>query len=146
MAVADDHVAALRAMIVGDFDQFAWHRQRVEQANGLADLNVILAAAFTRAVRRKFKDPFAMADVIQFVASERVRVDDRESDFDPLVAERLVLAALGYGSPEGLDEDAAGFAQAALLVALIPDENLDDAGLNDFLAEARKLADSIAQA
>jgi hypothetical protein len=146
MVVTDDHVAALRAMIVEDFDQYARHRERVEQANGLADLNVIFAAAFTRAVRRKFKDPFTMADVIQFVASERVRIDDREFDFDPLVAERLVLAALGHGSPEGVDEDTAGFAQAALLIALIVDENLDDAGLNDFLAEARELADSIAQA
>ena len=48
---------------------------------------------------------------------------------------------LGHGSVADLDPKAAFRARHFLLVALIADAQLDDAGLDEFLGEARKLAD-----
>jgi hypothetical protein len=48
---------------------------------------------------------------------------------------------LGRGSAASLDPVTAFRARQFLLAALIADQHLDDAGLDDFMAQARKLAD-----
>jgi hypothetical protein len=53
-----------------------------------------------------------------------------------------MFAAAGHGSVEGVDEEASGFAQMALLIALVQAENVDDADLDEFLQEARRIADA----
>ncbi len=60
---------------------------------------------------------------------------------DPHDAERLIHKLLGRGSVADLDAKSAFAAQQYLLTVLIADQYLDDAGLDAFLAQARKLAD-----
>jgi hypothetical protein len=144
MAITDEHLATLRAMLIGEFDEYGRLLDHMDRTNTGEGFNVLVAAAFYVAVNRRFGQGYTIADIIQFVAGERVRVDDREFDIDPRVAERLMLAVLGNGSAHDLDERAKGLAQIALLTALVDDENLDDAGLGAFMAEARKVADSMA--
>src|ERR1022692_2104399 len=58
-----------------------------------------------------------------------------------LLRGRLILKVLGFGSTEDLDPNTDIKARHFLLAALIADEQLDDAGLDAFMDEARKLAD-----
>ena len=55
--------------------------------------------------------------------------------------ERVILKVLGQGSVADLDAKVAFTAKQFLLAALVADEQLDDAALDEFLAETRKLAD-----
>jgi hypothetical protein len=103
-------------------------------------MGVLSGAAFTCAVHRRFGGGHTFPEIVQFVAAERLRLDDPNGDIDPAIAERLILTVLGVGSVEGTDEDAKGFAQQSLLIALVRDEDLDDAGLDQFLEEARNVA------
>jgi hypothetical protein len=58
-----------------------------------------------------------------------------------LIAERVIMAVLADDSLDGIDPYKSLEAQSVLLAALVYDEDLDDAGLDAFLAKARKLAD-----
>lgn len=53
----------------------------------------------------------------------------------------MIRHALGEGSIRDLDDDIVIGVQIVILSALIADERLDDSGLDQFMAEARKLAD-----
>ena len=53
----------------------------------------------------------------------------------------MIRHALGEGSIRDLDDDTVIGAQIVILSALIADEQFDDASLDQFMAEARKLAD-----
>jgi hypothetical protein len=129
-------------MLAGEMEEYERRCLRIEQASTWHGMSLLSAVAFAHAVRRRFGGGFTFAEVVQFVASERLRLDDPEGDIDPGVAERLILTVLGRGSADGMDEDAKGFAQLSLLIALVRDENLDDAGLDQFLEEARKVANA----
>jgi len=140
--VTDDHVAVLRAILVGNFADYERLAQHVERTNAWEGFNYLVTAAFYEAVYRSFGDRFTIPEVISFIASRRAELNDPEADFDPRIAERLILAALGNGSVEGIDESAKGHAQVSLLVAMVAHENLDDASVDDFLIEARKVANN----
>jgi hypothetical protein len=58
------------------------------------------------------------------------------------VAERLILAAIADEKTGDIDSQVSFDNQLVLLVALVGDPQLDDAGLNALLSKARKLADS----
>lgn len=65
-------------------------------------------------------------------------------ELDPDVAERVINAVLGHGTTRDLDKEAVTRAKLVLLAGLVADAQLDDAGLDEFLAAARKLADQLA--
>jgi hypothetical protein len=60
---------------------------------------------------------------------------------DPVIAERVVMAVLTGQSLDDVDPRTSWEAQSVLMAAIVGAESLDDAGLDAFLAEARKLAD-----
>ncbi len=124
---------------VDEYDQLV---EQMEQTGTADGFNVLIAASFYEAARRRFGLEWTVADVIRFVAEVRVGIDDAAEDVDPQAAERLTMAVLGRGSAEDMDEEAKARAQIALLIGLVEDEDLDEAGLDGFLAEARKLADA----
>jgi hypothetical protein len=83
----------------------------------------------------------APAEIVEFVGQVRTRSDRIADELDPRAAERLILHALGEGSIEGLDEETVAGTQMLVLAALIADEHLDDAGLDEFMAEVRAVAE-----
>jgi hypothetical protein len=62
-------------------------------------------------------------------------------DVDPAIAERVILAVFSDDSLDDIDARKSFQTQLLLMVAIVSGENLDDGGLDAFLAEARKLAD-----
>jgi hypothetical protein len=59
------------------------------------------------------------------------------------VAERVLLAVVKDGDISDLDRREARRSERILLNALIANEHLDSAGLDEFMATARKLADEL---
>ena len=143
MPVTDDQVAALRALLSDDMDR---HQQiyagldRIEAKKGYPAL---VTAAFIVAVERRFGTNSQSADIVTFVADVRARSDRLASRLDPDVSENVIQAVLGHGTVRGLDKEAVTSAKLLLLGGLIADAHLDDAGLDEFLASARKLADQL---
>lgn len=141
MPVTDDQVTALRAYLADDLDQ---HRQLYARLDTPAARNgyaMLLAAAFFEAVNRRFAAGGGAADVIEFVADVRSRSAALAEAVNPRAAERVIRAALTDEDIADLDDTVKGGLYVVLLAALTGDEGLSAAGLDEFLAEARKLAD-----
>ena len=140
MAVTDQQVATLRAQLAGNADEHkGLFRQLDWDTEGTA-YTALIDAAFFKAVDRRFRQGTTTADVIEYVGDVRSRFDEAAQAIDPQTGERAILKVLGHGSvPTSIR--AAFRARHFLLVALIADAQLDDAGLDEFLGEARKLAD-----
>ena len=143
MPVTDDQVAALRALLVDDMDR---HRQlfgQLDRGEARKGYPALVTAAFGVGVERRFGQRYQPADIVTFVAEVRSRSDRLARELDPDVAERVVNAVLGHGTSRDLDKEAVTRAKLVLLAGLVADAQLDDAGLDDFLAAARKLADQL---
>jgi hypothetical protein len=141
MAVTDQQVATLRAQLAGHADE---HKQLLRQLDWSTEgpaYTALIDAGFFEAVDRRFSAGTTDADVIEYVGDVRSRFDEAAEAIDPQTGERLILKALGRGSAADLDPKTAFWARHFLLAALIADEQLDDAGLDEFLGEARKIAD-----
>lgn len=140
MAVTTDQVATLRAYLAGDFEQYEQLYKRMDRQAARTTFLALIDAAFFEAVDRRFAKDGTRADVIEFVADIRAR-SDRVSEIDALTAERLIRAVLGDGTIDDIEDKDRFGTETVLLAGLIADEQLDDAGLDAFVADARKLAD-----
>lgn len=139
MNVADDDIAALRAVLVGDLEEF----ERLVPTVG-AGYDALFAGAFVEAVVRRFGRTRSKADIVRYVAAVRAGRVGEPPDLDPLAAERLIRAALGEVSAvEGMDRELLGITQVALLDHLVRDEHMDPSTLDAFLAAARVRAEQL---
>jgi hypothetical protein len=143
MVVSDDQVAALHAFLALEPYETERLTKQLVEADRLEGYGELVYAAFIGAVRRRFSPTWTIPDVIRFVATARARLLNDEIEIDPRTAEILMRRALGESIAADLDEEDRARAQIFLLVELIVDEELDDAGLDEFLAHARTLADQL---
>jgi hypothetical protein len=100
---------------------------------------MLVPAAFFVAAERRFPKGSTRADVISFVADARSRTQ-RLSEVDPQVAERLILAVVSDERIGDIDPGTGFETQMLFLAAFTADAKYDTADLEDFLADARKLA------
>jgi hypothetical protein len=143
MAVSDEQVAALRAFLALQPDEAERLAKQLAAVGGLEGYGVLVYIAFVTAARRRFSPTWTIPDVIRFVATARAELLQQKIEIDPRTAETLIGQALGDGLAAKLDEEASARARLFLLGELIVDEHLDDAGLDQFLAQARSLADQL---
>lgn len=143
MAVTDHQVAALRALLSDDMDRYQQLYRGLDRAEAKKGYPALVTAAFGIAVERRFGTSYQPADIVTFVADVRARTDRLARELDPDVAERVIQAVLGHGTVRGLDREMVTRAKLVLLAGLIADARPDDAGLDEFLASARKLADQL---
>lgn len=142
MPVTDDEVAALRAFLSGDLDLYHQIRRGLDHSAATrASDSAPVAAAFFEAVDRRFGDSGTAADVISYVADVRARSGEVAEQVDPQAAERLIRAVMTDETIADIDTETKGRVFIVFLGALISDEQLDDDGLDAFLAQARKTAD-----
>jgi hypothetical protein len=99
----------------------------------------LLAGVFLLAVRRRFRPGQDRAPIIRFVATVRERYDHTGHDLDPVIAERLVWAALGETDPIPVTGPAVT-AQTLLVLGLLEDEGMPHAELDEFLTAAEAMA------
>ena len=142
MAVSAEEVATLRAYLAGNVAEYRRLHQQLDPVAARRGYAALLAAAFFEAVDRRFARPDTTAgDIVEYVADVRSRSARVGDALDPRSAERVIRHALGNGAIADLDNETVIGVQILILSALIADEQLDDDGLEQFLAEARKLAD-----
>ncbi|MFG2249410.1 hypothetical protein [Spirillospora sp. NPDC048823] len=149
MIVTDDQVAALRAQLKGDSEK---HRRLLNQLDPEA-ANVgyvsLVGGAFFEAARRRFlKDgiPADDAEIIDFVTSVRMWIDDQGDKLDPNASEIMIKIAIEKLPPEarsGISGDDGFRLQSFLLAGLISDAGLSPAELESFLATARSNAEEM---
>jgi hypothetical protein len=143
MPVTDDQVAALRALLSDDMDR---HRQlfaSLDRTEAKRGYTALVTAGFIEAVERRFGTGYQPADIVTFVADIRTRSDRLARELDPDVAERVIRVVLEDAPVDDLSRNAVTGAQLLLLVGLIADAQLGNAGLDEFLRAARKLADQL---
>jgi hypothetical protein len=143
MAVTDLQVATLRAQLAGDLEE---HKRLLAQFDEKSDgrpYATLTSAAFVEAVDRKFSSDVTADDIIEFVGDVRSRSERVQASLDPRVAERVLLAAVTDADISDLDPREVRRSQRILLNALVVDEDLDDARLDEFMTTARGLADRL---
>lgn len=138
--VSDQQVAALRAALALDAARAREWRARLIGSGDLEGFSELVYAAFVLAVRRYFGVRWGRADVVRYVGSVRAR-GPAGDDIDPVIAEALVMRALGADVALHASVEAKVEVQTILLGALVADLKLDSANLTLFAAEARELAD-----
>jgi hypothetical protein len=141
VSVTGEQVATLRSYLSGDFSDYEQRRSQIDQSPDRTGYAALVSAAFCEAVERRFTRQDPPERVIEFVADTRARFDRDGSQIDPRAAERMIRAVYTDEPIDDIDGAARGRAQVILLAALINSEQLDDAGLDAFLVDARKLAD-----
>jgi len=141
VAVSDEQLAVVRAMLSGDSAQYDRLTDHLDRTNGWGRYTLLIAAAFFEAVDRRFGQAYTRQDVIRFVADARSRFDDGGARLNARAAERLILAALEDEDIDDIDDQTVVENQVAFLTALIADESLDGTSLNAFMDDVRRLAD-----
>lgn len=142
VVVTDEQVAALRAYLTDDQDEYERLIERVEQAGNLRGYSALFGSAFFDAVNRRFAPTWTIADIIRFVANVRAKYIEDPDQLDPQHAERLIRTALGDGSIDDLDDEVRS-TQIILLPALIDEERPDRVALDGLLTQARLRADHL---
>ncbi|MEV5710271.1 hypothetical protein [Actinoallomurus sp. NPDC052274] len=143
MAVTDEQVATLRAYLAGEFDQYEQLNARLDPGvDGMA-YGALIAAGLFEAVDRRFAKGATRAQVVDYVGDVRSRSERLSEEIDPQVAERLIMHSLGEGSIDDIDDGIVVHTQLLLLIALVGDERLDDAGLDKFMATTRALGNRL---
>jgi hypothetical protein len=143
MPVTDDQVAALRALLANDRDRHEQLYAGLDRAEVGKGYNALVTASFGQATMRRFGSGYTQADLVRFVGDVRAKSAAVSESLDPEAAEVVLNAVLGNASTRGMSRENKATAQILLLMGLVADEHLDDAGLDAFLADARKLADQI---
>lgn len=141
MPVTDEQVAPLRAQLSRQPAEHLRLFDLLDQTAKRTGYRTLVSAAFVTAVERRFAPDVSPAEVIEFVGDVRSRSAQVADQVDPRTAERVVMAVFTGHSLDDIDAPTSWEIQLALMAAIIGDEHLDDAGLDAFLAEARKLAD-----
>lgn len=140
-AVTDDQVATLRAQLTGQGAERKQLLATLDQDEVWSGYRALAPAAFCVAVKRKFPRGGSMAQVINLVAEVRSKADKIADKIDPRIAERIVYRVLADGDIMDIPARTCFEHELLLLAALIADEHLDDAGLDEFLGRSRSLAD-----
>ena len=143
--VTDDVVAALRALLVGDGDDFQRRNAAIGRSEaGNRAYRALLLASFIAAVERNFTAQSSRDSIAAYVADVRSRSPEAAGNIDPDAGERLIRMVFDDDLDlSDIDGNTRVHIELAILVALISDEGLDDKTLDDFLAGARDLANKI---
>jgi hypothetical protein len=145
MIVTDEQVALLRAYLTNndvECERLDPKLDSVDYRNGFA---LLVATAFVEAVRRRFgENRRSLADIVRFVAKARSSFVEDADLLDPVSAELLVQGALGDRSAVAdMNDQTKALGQLILLFALVNDEDLDDEGMNEFLAKVQNQAEGL---
>ena len=143
MPVTDQQVATLRAQLAGDLEEHKRLRRQLDRTADGRAYSALVTSAFVEAVDRRFTKDTRKDDVVEFVAGVRSSSERVRDALDPRVAERLLLATIGDEDISDLDPAAVGPNRTGLLVALVADEQFDDAALDEFMASVRPAADNL---
>jgi hypothetical protein len=140
MPVTNQQAAALHAQLAGNL---ADYERLLDGLDGTADsrgYSALLTAAFHNAIDLRFTRDSTLDEVTECVADIRARSQRLRDAIDPRVAEQVVVAAVGGDYVRDLGPAESTMMKMVLLTALVADMQLDEAGLDEFIAKARAFA------
>ena len=129
----------MKAFLAGDFTEYDRLTSRMNES-GWDGYQYLLGAVFLEAIDRRFATGYTRADITGLVADARRRFDKSGTVLDLGAAERLVLAALGEGLVDDLNDRIRAQTQILILGELVTKEQRPDADLDDLLNCATDLA------
>ncbi|WP_141576278.1 hypothetical protein [Actinomadura sp. WMMA1423] len=142
---SDMHVAALRTLLVQG--PAVWAERYEEQLKHEDDFgfSFLMNSALARAAHRRFSPTYSLPQIIRYVADVRLGLGEGAHEVNPQVAEGLLRHALGDPTlsarpPFGADQATMVRAQLCLLIALVFEEDPDDAELEQFVDESAEYA------
>lgn len=141
MAVTDEQVAALGALLTGDAVENRRLVAELRRDGSGAGYSALVNAAFFEAVDRRFGKASTPASIIEYISDVRSRSDEIAEKVDPSVGERLIHKVLAGETTENIDSRTSATVTLFVLAALVADENFGTAELDQFLAKVRKMAD-----
>ncbi|WP_433469325.1 hypothetical protein [Spirillospora sp. CA-128828] len=144
MPVTDEQIATLEAQLAGRTDEHRRLLDQLDRAEASTGYSALVAAGVFEAADRRFMQggtPAPDSDVIDFVATVRASSQAATEALDPQIAERIILAALGKGEIDDIDDNTVIGHQMFLLAALVADEHFNAEELSTFLTQARETAD-----
>lgn len=140
--LADEDVAALRALLSGDSARFREIRDVPGRAGTKRTWVAVLVAAFAQSVHLRFGADAVREEVAAYVADVRGRSDAIAQGFTAYEAEQLIMMLFSDEVEEsGVSGRAMGAILVAFTVALVSDARLDDLAIEAFLATVRRKAD-----
>lgn len=140
MPVTDEQVAPLRAQLAGQLEEHQRLLAQLDDSAANDGYRRLVSAAFCIAAERRFPRGTTASDVIQFVGDVRSRTQ-RTAEIDPRAAERVIRAVISTENIDDIHPRTSWEIQLLLLGAMTADARYDAADLDEFLGEARKLAD-----
>lgn len=140
MTNRDDYFDLIRQLVRGDHKGYAERCEQLDE-KGWEGFGLVAGAAFYKATTRRFDGSYNATDVIRFVADFRADVADTGFDVDPLVAERLIQAALTDDAKLIEDLSPGVIVEAEMLMLWKLLGPLSESELTLFFAEADALAD-----
>lgn len=141
MPVTDEQVAPLRAQLARQPEEHRRLFGLLDQDSKNTGYRVLVSAAFVVAVERRFAQDVSPGEVIEFVGDVRSNSPQVSGQVDPVIAERVIMAVFSGEPLDDIDARKSWETQLLLMAAIVGGAHYDDAGLDAFLAEARKLAD-----
>jgi hypothetical protein len=142
MPVTDEQVAPLRAQLARQYQEHLRLFNLLDKDAQNTGYRALVSAAFVTAVERRFARDVSPGEVIEFVGSVRSTSPHVADQVDPVIAERVIMGVFNDDSLDDVEVRKSFETQLIPMAAIIGDEQLDDAGLDAFLAKARKLADA----
>lgn len=146
MAIVDEHVAVLRAQLTGQRDEHLRLAKQLSPEEANEEYAALVAAAFIRAVERRFiKDEKAadVSEIIDFVSQLRAKSDEMPDVINPQLAESMILYLLKKGPIADADADTKFGHQIVMLATLVGEEQLSSTELDAFLTDARALGNDL---
>lgn len=145
MPVTDDMVATYRAFLSGDHEQ--WKRRRAAlgtSPEATRPFFALLTGLFVEAVERRFDPSVSRDEIIGFVAEVRARSDELAERLDPHATERMISMVFDDDvATDDIPRDQTIGVRLTITAAIVGDEGMDSAQLEDFLSKSRALADEI---
>ncbi|MBB4774457.1 hypothetical protein [Actinomadura livida] len=143
--VTDMHLEALLALLVeGPEEWLERYGETIKNENNVG-YSLLIYHAFNEALRLRFSPTYTVPQIIRFVADLRLTLKEYAHELDPRVAESLIRYSLGDDAftgrpPFGTDEVTVMRAQLLMLVALVSEEELDEAELVKLVKDSAALA------
>lgn len=144
MTVSDDQVAAMRAYLSGNQDEFRRLNGSLDRSKeGLRTYGCFITGAFFEAVSLRFTERTTRNEVIDYVADLRSRSDNVAEELDPEKAERMIMMVISDDDVDDLSSSERIGLEMILIAGLVTDAGLDAAGLETFLEKARAFGNAL---
>lgn len=142
---SDVHVAELRTFLIEGPDVWAERYEAQLKREDDFGFSFLMNSALAKAAHRRFSPTYSFPQIIRYVADIRLHLGEDAHEVNPRVVEGLLRYALGDPTlstrpPFGADQVTMVRAQLCLLMALVFEEDPDDAELEEFVKDSAEYA------